>query len=202
MNRRRFLSMACGAAAAAAFPHPPSSTRTEITIDADQFRINGHLTYAGRHDRGASIEGLLMNARMVQAIFDDLNPQTRTRWNYPDTHRWDPERNTREFIAAMPAWRGHGLLSFTLNLQGGTPETGAREHPWENSAFAADGSLRASPELLARPSGHFSLAEFSSRRGVSMAYPETITARARCSRSTRDRLAARNSFSVSVNSAW
>lgn len=142
MNRRRFLGMACGAAAAAALPHPPSSTRTEITIDADQFRINGHLTYAGRHDRGASIEGLLMNARMVQAIFDDLNPQTRTRWNYPDTHRWDPGRNTREFIAAMPAWREHGLLSFTLNLQGGTPETGAREHPWENSAFAADGSLR------------------------------------------------------------
>jgi hypothetical protein len=27
-------------------------------------------------------------------------------------------------------------------LQGGTPETGARQHPWENSAFAPDGSLR------------------------------------------------------------
>jgi len=143
MNRRRFLSLTISAAAAAAIPRPPEAPRTEIAIDTDQFRINGKLTYAGRYYQGMRVEGLLMNSRMVQGIFDDLNPQTRSRWQYPDSRLWDPERNTREFIAAMPTWREHGLLSFTINLQGGTPVAGARRHPWENSAFEPDGSLRA-----------------------------------------------------------
>jgi hypothetical protein len=93
------------------------------------------------------IEGLLMNARLVQGIFDDLNPETRGRWDYPDGP-WDPERNTREFIAAMPAWRAHGLLAFTLNLQGGSPEGYSRAQPWHNSAFTPEGDLR--PEFMAR----------------------------------------------------
>ena len=58
-----------------------------------------------------------MNVRAVQAIFDDLNTGTRGRWAYPDTRKWDPERNTREFIAALPDWRRHGVLAFTVNLQ-------------------------------------------------------------------------------------
>jgi hypothetical protein len=89
------------------------------------------------------IEGLLMNSRMVQGIFDDLNPDTRGRWAYPDTKQWDPERNTREFIAAMPKWRKHGLLGFTINLQGGSPEGYSQDQPWHNSAFHPDGTLRA-----------------------------------------------------------
>jgi hypothetical protein len=88
-----------------------------------------------------------MNSRMVQAIFDDLNPETRPQWNYPDGP-WDPERNTREFVSAMPAWREHGLLGFTVNLQGGNPRGYGKNQPWHNSAFAADGGLR--PEYLAR----------------------------------------------------
>ena len=52
----------------------------------------------------------LLNSRMVQGIFDDRNPETVKNWAYPDTGKWDPERNTREFIAAMPDWRRHGLL--------------------------------------------------------------------------------------------
>ncbi len=54
------------------------------------------------------IEGLLLNSRMVQATFDDLNPQTRGMWAYPDTGVWDADRNLREFLAAMPIWRQHG----------------------------------------------------------------------------------------------
>jgi hypothetical protein len=65
------------------------------------------------------VEGLLLNCRMVQGIFDDLNPETRSLWDYPDG-LWDAERNTREFVAAMSEWRDHGLLSFTINLQGGS----------------------------------------------------------------------------------
>jgi len=80
---------------------------------------------------------------MVQGIFDDRNPATMKRWAYPDTGRWDPERNTREFLAALPEWRRHGLLAFTINLQGGSPEGYSSAQPWHNSAIDADGSLRA-----------------------------------------------------------
>jgi hypothetical protein len=66
------------------------------------------------------IEGLLLNSRMVNGVFDDLNPQTRCLWDYPNGP-WDPQRNTREFVAAVPEWRQHGLLGFTINLQGGSP---------------------------------------------------------------------------------
>lgn len=142
MDRRTFLSLAAAPLVRAA------ARRTEITVEGEQFLINGRPTYAGRYYRGMKIQGLLMNARLVQGIFDDLNPQTRSRWAYPDTGVWDPERNTREFIAAMPEWRRHGLLSFTINLQGGSPQGYSREQPWHNSAIEADGSLR--PDYMAR----------------------------------------------------
>ncbi len=116
--------------------------KTAVSIDAARFRINGRLTYEGRTWRGLPVEGLLMNSRMVQGTFDDLNPQTVGRWAYPDTGRWDAERNVREFLAAMPVWRRHGLLSFTLNLQGGSPEGYSQAQPWVNNAFEADGRLR------------------------------------------------------------
>ncbi len=92
---------------------------------------------------GRSIEGLLFNSRTVQGVFDDLNPATRPRWVYPDGRAWDPERNTREFIAAMPEWKRHGLIAFTLNLQGGSPEGYSKAQPWNNPAFDAAGTLRA-----------------------------------------------------------
>jgi hypothetical protein len=95
--------------------------RTDVTIRGDAFYINGRPTYAGRTFNGKRIEGLLMNTRVVQGIFDDLNPETAPRWVYPDTKRWDPDRNTNEFTAAMPEWKRHGVLAFTVNLQGGSP---------------------------------------------------------------------------------
>ncbi len=119
-----------------------------ISIVGDEFHLNGKPTYAGRVWRGHKIQGLLLNARLVQGIFDDRNTNTVAQWAYPDTGKWDADRNTREFIAAMPEWRRHGLLAFTLNLQGGSPQGYSQQQPWHNSAFEADGSLRA--DYLAR----------------------------------------------------
>jgi len=136
------LAWACfhGLPAEAASPVP----NTTVSIVGDAFHINGEPTYKGRVWKGNKIEGLLMNARLVQGIFDDLNPETTSLWAYPDTGKWDADRNTREFIAAMPEWRRHGLLALTINLQGGSPKgyVGLVQ-PWRNSAFDADGSLRA-----------------------------------------------------------
>lgn len=116
--------------------------KTTVSIRGETFLIDGQLTYPGRTYQGMRVEGLLMNARLVQGTFDDLNPETRDLWSYPDGP-WDSERNTDEFVAAMPAWRQAGLLSLTLNLQGGNPRGYAPQQPWHNSAFTADGELRA-----------------------------------------------------------
>lgn len=142
VDRRSFLALL------AAPVLPAASRRTTVAIDGDRFMINGKPTYPGRQYKGMRIEGLLMNSRMVQGIFDDLNPETRSRWAYPDTKRWDPDRNTREFVAAMPKWRSFGLLTFTINLQGGSPEGYSKTQPWHNSAFRSDGSLR--PDYMSR----------------------------------------------------
>ncbi len=120
---------------------------TAVSIEADAFHINGQPTYAGREWNGHKIEGLLMNSRMVQAVFDDLNPETRNRWDYPDGS-WNADRNTDAFIAAMPVWREHGLIGIAFNLQGGSPEAYSSSQPWHNSTFRADGSLR--PDYMAR----------------------------------------------------
>ena len=126
----------------------PPSAKTTVTIEGDKFFINGMPTYAGRTWKGKKIEGLMMNSRMVQGVFDDLNPETVSRWTYADTGKWDAERNLREFLAAMPVWRAHGLLSFGINFQGGSPEGYSAKQPWINNAFRADGTLL--PAYLAR----------------------------------------------------
>ncbi len=115
---------------------------TVVSIRGDQFVINDKPTYEGRSWNGHRIEGLLMNSRMVQATFDDLNAASRDQWIYPDGKPYDADRNTNEFIEAMPEWRKQGLLAFTLNFQGGSPQGYSKVQPWHNSAFTADGSLR------------------------------------------------------------
>lgn len=127
-----------------AFSNGESSAqpKTVVEIKGDQFFINGKLTYQARYWKGIKIEGLLLNSRMVQGIFDDLNPETADSWVYPDTKKWNPERNTREFIKNMRKWRKAGLLSFTINMQGGSPQGYSQEQPWHNSGYYADGSLR------------------------------------------------------------
>ena len=121
---------------------------TSVSIRGEKFFINGKPTFEGRTWNVISVEGLLPNSRMVQGVFDDLNPETVSKWKYPDTGVWSAERNTSEFIAAMPDWRNHGLLAFTICFQGGSPEGYSASQPWENNAFEPDGKLR--PAFSAR----------------------------------------------------
>lgn len=119
-----------------------SPAQTIVSITGEDFHLNGRPSYAGRAWQGHRIEGLMLNSRMVQATYDDLNPASAQRWAYPDTGKWDAERNVREFIAAMPEWKAHGLLAITVNFQGGSPEGYSKSQPWISGAFEADGALR------------------------------------------------------------
>lgn len=95
---------------------------TQVTIANGQWRLNGKVTYPG-----AKAEGLMMNARMVNAVFEDLRRP-----------EFDPEANTDRFLARLPDYVAHGVRAFTLNLQGGMPGyEGA-----VNSTFNPDGTLR------------------------------------------------------------
>jgi len=97
------------------------------------------------------MQGLLPNARMVNAVFDDLNPKTRHLWAYPDTGEWDGERNTDEMVVAMADYAAHGLQAVTVSLQGGSPcgNNPRDDHPpcgemysRDSSGFDKDGSIR------------------------------------------------------------
>jgi hypothetical protein len=139
MTRRTFMTLTGSAAMARSADR---RRRTEVSIQGERFFLNGKPTYPGRRYKGMKIEGLLMNVRAAQGIFDDLNPETRQRWAYPDTGTWDPDRNTRELVAALAEWRCHGVLALTVNLQGGSPEGYSKSQPWENSAIDPEGNLR------------------------------------------------------------
>jgi len=131
-----------------ASPAAEPARKTTVAIVGEEFHINGKPTYEGHQWNGRKIQGLLFNSRMVQATFDDLNAETVGRWAYPDTKQWDAGRNTREFLAAMPEWRRHGLLGVTVNFQGGSPQGYSKEQPWDNNAFTPEGELR--PPFAAR----------------------------------------------------
>jgi hypothetical protein len=116
---------------------------TEIQIDGTCFLINGRPTYEGVTCRGQPVEGLLFNVRAVQATFDDANPATRHHWVYPDTGEWDPERNVSEFCEALPSWRDHGVLAFTVNFQGGGPLFAPEIYDhFDNNGFTPAGDLK------------------------------------------------------------
>ena len=147
------------------------ASKTQLSIEGERWLINGQPTYEGQRHRGWNVEGLLMNSRMTNAVFDDENPVTRRLFAYPDTGEWDADRNTDEFIAMLPVYRAYGLLAVTVNLQGGSPTGYYREpmfrenmaergievdddvvwaglpgpdsQPWHNSAFNPDGSLKS-----------------------------------------------------------
>ncbi len=93
---------------AAGAVHPseaPFTPRTHVSIRGAQWFLNDEVV-----NRGAPAEGLLMNVRMVNAIFEDR-------------HRNDvnPDTITDRFLAHLPDYAANGVNAFTINLQGGMP---------------------------------------------------------------------------------
>ena len=137
----------------------PILRRTRVEIRGEQWMVNGRPTYQGKKWAGISLDGLLMNSRMVNAVFDDLNDATRDAlWRYPDTSVWDAERNTDEFVAELSEYAARGLQAVTVSLQGGSPcgnnPSDSRGtvcelmYQRDSSAFGPDGAIR--PAFFAR----------------------------------------------------
>ena len=119
-----------------------------ITIQGDKFYMDGKLTYSDFPGARPEALGRLMNSRMVQATFEDENPETAKLFVYPDGSVLDPNRQTNEFCAALPEYRRHGVIACTVNFQGGYPQYHVHLRQdqilqnWDNNAFAANGSLK------------------------------------------------------------
>jgi len=135
-----------------------SEGQTVVAIRGPQFTLNGQPTYtaaSGFRSADPNLQGVLLNVRAVQAIFDDANyPNGGSRahpypsslvgdisFDYPGGP-WDPERNVREFLAALPEWRRCGVLAITVNLQGGGPSDGNSTRQYLNSGFDPHGALK------------------------------------------------------------
>lgn len=108
----------------------PFAPRTHVSLRGERWCINGEPT-----NRGSRAEGLLMNVRMVNAVFEDRHRPGQA-----------PDAITDRFLAHLPDYAANGGNAFTLCLQGGMPGyEGAL-----NSAFEPDGSLRESYLARAR----------------------------------------------------
>jgi hypothetical protein len=83
--------------------------KTAVAIHGARFFINGQPTYKDRTWKGQKIEGLLLNSRMVQAIFDDLNPDTVHLWKYPDTKSGIPSEIRANSLLLCPRGASAGL---------------------------------------------------------------------------------------------
>ncbi|RME64625.1 MAG: hypothetical protein D6790_02985, partial [Caldilineae bacterium] len=111
--------------------------QTHLSITGEKFTINGRLTYSDLPGSRPEAHGLLMNARFIQGVFDDkADPARFARFGWD---AWDPERHTDELIAALPQWRDHGLLAFTVGLQGGGPCFTTDNLTIDNNPFGEDG---------------------------------------------------------------
>ena len=117
-----------------------SGGQTTVSIVGENFYVNNEITYKGASN--SNVQGLLINSRMINAIFDNSATKYNYLFEYPDTGEWDPTRNTHEFVGNLSKYKEYGMLSFTVGLQGGDPfgytsnePDNVTGQPWINSAY-------------------------------------------------------------------
>ena len=109
-------------------------TKTIVTVKGDKWFLNDRII-----NEGSPSEGLLMNVRMINSVFEDRGDKLPAEFS-----DFDPESNTNSFVSKIPDYMASGVNGFTIGLQGGMPGyEGAI-----NSAFETDGTLR--PEYMQR----------------------------------------------------
>jgi len=63
------------------------SKSTVVAIVGEDFCINKRPALEGVILKGIIMEGLILNSRMVQGIFDHLNPGSADRWKFPELQK-------------------------------------------------------------------------------------------------------------------
>ena len=111
-----------------------NSPSTVVSIKEDKWYFNDRIL-----NEGSPAEGLLMNVRMVNSVFEDIGDKMPAEFR-----GYDPEENTDEFISRIPEYASSGVNAFTISLQGGAPGYEGSI----NTAFGSNGSLR--PEYMDR----------------------------------------------------
>jgi hypothetical protein len=86
MPRLTHLLLLLLLAAAAAASTPP--TISVCPDNSTRFCVDGAPTHAGR----PLVEGLFLNSRMIQGVFEDNNASTVGLWAYPDGSVFSPDR--------------------------------------------------------------------------------------------------------------
>ncbi len=120
--------------------------KTVLTVQGEDFYINGQKIYADIPGSKPEAHGLLMNARFIQGIYDDkLNPERFNRFG----RSFDPDTNTDDLISALPQWYSYGLRAFTVGIQGGGACFTIMNTTVENNPFGADGK-QIDPDYLDR----------------------------------------------------
>lgn len=108
--------------------------RTTLSIEKDKFLINNKLTYS--EIPACKYQGLLMNTRFVQGIFEDkLDPKRFDRFG----RNFHAEQNTRDLIASLPKWYAAGVRGITVGLQGGGACFTIDGNTIQNNPFSSDG---------------------------------------------------------------
>ena len=108
-------------------PEGKYNNTTTVSIKNSDWFINGRII-----NENSPAEGLLMNVRMVNAVFEDSNPATKA-W----TVGFDPCKNVDNFIKKIPEYVHYGANAFVIGLQGGLP---GYENAI-NTAFTPEGYL-------------------------------------------------------------
>jgi hypothetical protein len=143
MPRLTHLLLLLLLAAAAAASTPP--TISVCPDNSTRFCVDGAPTHAGR----PLVEGLFLNSRMIQGVFEDNNASTVGLWAYPGGSVFSPDRQTDELVGNLSAYAACGLDGFTVGLQGGGPLPATpMDQPNETPGFSSDGTPL--PGVLAR----------------------------------------------------
>lgn len=130
---------------AAATPWAAPPTITVCASNSTHFCIDGVPTHTGQ----PLVEGLFLNSRMIQGVFEDKNASSAVNWAYPDGTPFSPARQTDELVGNLSAYAACGLDGFTVGLQGGGPlDAFPKDQPNETPGFTVDGVPL--PGVLAR----------------------------------------------------
>lgn len=114
-------------------------SKTRYSIIDDNFYINDVKTYTEIDESNEKVQGLLFNARFIQGVFDDKNPENKDIY-HRFGKKFDPLRNTEDLILSLKEWYECGLRAITVGLQGGGPIYTYEDWSCINTGtFSADG---------------------------------------------------------------